>query len=130
MHKLPTKLYTAAQVKELDRLVMAECGIPGIELMSRAGNAVFRHLRIKWPNAKSVSVFCGAGNNADNLVGLLSGGIELRSAWILAQTIISKLDSIQQLASTQLGSDLIRTVSLAAQYAGLIARALLTSGAR
>lgn len=64
MQKLPTKLYTAAQVRELDRFLMTECGIPGIELMSRAGNAVFRHLRIKWPNAKSVSVFCGSGNNA------------------------------------------------------------------
>ena len=64
MQKLPTKLYTAAQVRELDRIVMTECGIPGIELMSRAGNAVFRHLRIKWPNAKTISVFCGSGNNA------------------------------------------------------------------
>jgi ADP-dependent NAD(P)H-hydrate dehydratase / NAD(P)H-hydrate epimerase len=64
MQKLPTKLYTAAQVRELDRITMAECGIPGIELMSRAGNAVFRHLRIKWPNAKSIAVFCGSGNNA------------------------------------------------------------------
>lgn len=64
MQKLPTKLYRAAQVRELDRIVITECGIPGIELMSRAGNAVFRHLRIKWPNAKSISVFCGSGNNA------------------------------------------------------------------
>lgn len=64
MQKLPISLYSSDQVRELDRLVMAECGIPGMELMSRAGNAVFRHLRIKWPEAKSVSVFCGAGNNA------------------------------------------------------------------
>lgn len=64
MQKLPTKLYTAAQVRELDRIVITEHGIPGIELMSRAGNAVFRHLRIKWPNAQSISIFCGSGNNA------------------------------------------------------------------
>lgn len=64
MQKLPTKLYTAAQARELDRIVIQKCGIPGIELMSRAGNAVFRHLRVKWPNAKSISIFCGSGNNA------------------------------------------------------------------
>lgn len=64
MQKLPTKLYTAAQVRELDRIVITEYGIPGIELMSRAGNAVFRHLRIKWPDTKSVNIFCGSGNNA------------------------------------------------------------------
>jgi ADP-dependent NAD(P)H-hydrate dehydratase / NAD(P)H-hydrate epimerase len=80
MQKLPTKLYTAAQVRELDRLVMTECGIPGIELMSRAGNAVFRHLRIKWPSAKSISVFCGSGNNAGDgyIIAGLAQGVGLK----------------------------------------------------
>lgn len=75
MQKLPIKLYTTAQVRELDHLVIKECGIPGIELMSRAGNAVFRHLRIKWPNAKSISVFCGTGNNAGD--GYIIAGLAL-----------------------------------------------------
>jgi ADP-dependent NAD(P)H-hydrate dehydratase / NAD(P)H-hydrate epimerase len=64
MHKLPTELYRTDQVRELDHIVIKEYGVPGIELMSRAGNAVFRHLRIKWPNTKSITVFCGSGNNA------------------------------------------------------------------
>jgi len=63
MQKLPTKLYTATQVRELDQVIMKDCGIPGIELMSRAGNAVFRQLRIKWPNIQSINVYCGSGNN-------------------------------------------------------------------
>ena len=63
MQKLSTKLYTSAQVRELDRIVIKDFGIPGIELMSRAGNAVFRHLRIKWPDVQSINVFCGSGNN-------------------------------------------------------------------
>lgn len=80
MQKLPTKLYRAAQVRELDRIVMTECGIPGIELMSRAGNAVFRHLRIKWPNAKTISVFCGSGNNAGDgyIIAGLAVGVGLK----------------------------------------------------
>jgi hydroxyethylthiazole kinase-like uncharacterized protein yjeF len=64
MHKLPIKLYRAAQVRELDRIAIQERGIPGSELMSRAGYAVFQCLRNKWPYARSVAVFCGSGNNA------------------------------------------------------------------
>lgn len=64
MQKLPTKLYKTQQVRELDRIAIKDYGIPGIELMSRAGNAVFRHLRIKWPQLQSIAVFCGSGNNA------------------------------------------------------------------
>ena len=30
-------LYTAAQTRELDRITIEECGVPGIRLMSRAG---------------------------------------------------------------------------------------------
>lgn len=75
MQKLPTKLYTAAQVRELDRIIIKEYGIPGIELMSRAGNAVFRHLRIKWPNTKTICVFCGSGNNAGD--GYIIAGLAL-----------------------------------------------------
>ncbi len=64
MQKLPTKLYRADQVRELDLIAIKVHGIPGIELMSRAGNAVFRHLQVKWPTTQTVSVFCGSGNNA------------------------------------------------------------------
>ncbi|MDD5412279.1 MAG: NAD(P)H-hydrate dehydratase [Methylobacter sp.] len=64
MQKLPIKLYRAAQVRELDRIAIEERGIPGFELMSRAGAAVFECVRNKWPDAQSVAVFCGSGNNA------------------------------------------------------------------
>ena len=64
MQKLPITLYRTAQVKELDRLAIQEWGIPGFELMSRAGYEVFQCFRNKWSNAQSVAVFCGAGNNA------------------------------------------------------------------
>ena len=98
MHKLPTKLYTAAQVKELDRLVMAECGIPGIELMSRAGNAVFRHLRIKWPNAKSVSIFCGSGNNAGD--GYIIAGLAHAVGLNVMVYAVSDPEALQDNAET------------------------------
>ncbi|MDO9162238.1 MAG: NAD(P)H-hydrate dehydratase [Methylococcaceae bacterium] len=64
MQQLPIKLYRAAQARELDRLTIEEYGIPGITLMSRAGKALFQSLQQHWPQARSIAVFCGAGNNA------------------------------------------------------------------
>jgi len=56
-------LYTASQVRELDRIAIEERNIPGLELMERAGQAAFDVLRTKWPLAKKILVVCGAGNN-------------------------------------------------------------------
>src|SRR5664279_2724037 len=64
MQNLLITLYRTAQVRELDRVAIHEQGIPGFELMSRAGYEVFQWFRNKWPDTKSVAVFCGAGNNA------------------------------------------------------------------
>jgi len=64
MQNLPIKLYRAAQVRELDRIAIQECGIPGFDLMGRAGLAVFQRMRAQWPHARAVAVFCGSGNNA------------------------------------------------------------------
>ncbi len=62
--KLPTDLYLAAQVRELDRIAIEEEGIPGITLMERAGQAAFAVLRAYWPEAARIAVVCGGGNNA------------------------------------------------------------------
>jgi NAD(P)H-hydrate epimerase len=64
-----TAIYSAAQVRELDRRAGAELGVPSFELMSRAGAEAFRLLRGRWPDARAIVVLCGAGNNAgDGLV--------------------------------------------------------------
>lgn len=57
------RLYRAEQVRELDRLAIEQHGIAGYELMTRAGRAAFRNLRARWPEARAVTVCCGAGNN-------------------------------------------------------------------
>jgi len=59
---LPTALYTAEQVRELDRIAIEDFGIPGIKLMKRAGRAVFEAINYRWPGSP-ITVFCGAGNN-------------------------------------------------------------------
>ena len=60
---LPRQLYRAAKVREFDRIAIEEYGIPGFELMRRAGRAAFGLLQARWPEARRIAVFCGAGNN-------------------------------------------------------------------
>ncbi|MGJ8521802.1 Bifunctional NAD(P)H-hydrate repair enzyme Nnr [Carnimonas sp. R-84981] len=57
------QLYSAAHTRELDRLAM-QGGLPGFELMRRAGESAFTLLRKRWPSAHRILVLCGAGNNA------------------------------------------------------------------
>ena len=56
-------LFTAKSVRELDRLVIEEQGIPGIILMKRAGRAVLSELLDAYGTPSLLSVFCGSGNN-------------------------------------------------------------------
>jgi NAD(P)H-hydrate epimerase len=63
MPTMPRELWTAAQVRELDRRAIEEHGIPGRELMERAGLAALDALRRRWPAARDLAVLCGGGNN-------------------------------------------------------------------
>jgi hydroxyethylthiazole kinase-like uncharacterized protein yjeF len=60
---LPDALYSATQVRELDRLAIESHGIAGATLMERAGAAAFTLLRARWPRARRIGVICGTGNN-------------------------------------------------------------------
>ncbi|MDY7115657.1 NAD(P)H-hydrate dehydratase [Halomonas sp. SSL-5] len=55
-------LYRAEQVRELDRRTIAG-GIAGFALMQRASAAAWQCLRERWPEVRSLTVLCGAGNN-------------------------------------------------------------------
>ncbi|RMG31889.1 MAG: NAD(P)H-hydrate dehydratase [Gammaproteobacteria bacterium] len=57
-------LYTAAGVRELDRIAIEEAGIPGYTLMRRAGAAVHRLVAARLPPGAPLLVLCGLGNNA------------------------------------------------------------------
>ncbi len=64
MNNLPNNLYTAQQVRELDRIAIEEEGIAGLILMQRAGHVAFEYLKKSWPLSKRITVVCGLGNNA------------------------------------------------------------------
>ncbi|MGB5497230.1 MAG: bifunctional ADP-dependent NAD(P)H-hydrate dehydratase/NAD(P)H-hydrate epimerase, partial [Sedimenticolaceae bacterium] len=54
--ELPRALYTAAQVREFDRLAIERFEIAGLTLMERAGQAAFDLLRRSWPAARRLVV--------------------------------------------------------------------------
>ena len=81
------QLYTAAQVRELDRIAIEERGTPGIALMKRAGEACTQALLARWPAPKKVCVLCGSGNNAGD--GYIIAGL-LQSRQVPAQVVAKR----------------------------------------
>ncbi len=57
------KLVTARQMREIDRITIAERGVPAAELMERAGQAVAREA-LERLHPDSVAIVTGKGNNA------------------------------------------------------------------
>ena len=55
-------LYKASQVRELDQRTIAG-GIESFALMQRAASSAWHSFRSRWPQARSVTVLCGGGNN-------------------------------------------------------------------
>ncbi len=56
-------VYRPEDVRELDRIAIEERGVPGYELMCRAGAAAFAAICERYPGARHWLVFCGSGNN-------------------------------------------------------------------
>lgn len=59
-----TAVYSIEQIRQLEHAAMTVAGLSETTLMARAGLAAWRQLCAYWPNAQSLWVCCGAGNNA------------------------------------------------------------------
>lgn len=69
-------LYCASQVRELDRIAIEDLEISGLTLMRRAAAACVKQITTHYAEFKTVTVFCGSGNNAGDgyiVAGLLAG---------------------------------------------------------
>jgi NAD(P)H-hydrate epimerase len=64
MSEISRRVYRPQDVRELDRIAIEEQGIPGYELMCRAGQAAFKAITQRCPHARRWLVLCGSGNNA------------------------------------------------------------------
>lgn len=60
---LPIEIYTAADVRLMDRCAIESHDIPGYTLMNRAAQAALDATRAAFPDARRWQVVCGAGNN-------------------------------------------------------------------
>ena len=70
------RLYTAEQVRRLDRCAIEGHGIAGMDLMERAGRCTFEAAREAFPDARRYIVFCGGGNNGGDGYIVARLGIE------------------------------------------------------
>ena len=108
-----TALYTAKQVRALDRTAIAG-GIAGFELMQRAAAAALVCLRKRWPDARSVCVLCGSGNNGGDgfLLAALTPEAGIRAEVIAVGNAASE-DARQARANCeQLGIPVLNTPEL------------------
>jgi NAD(P)H-hydrate epimerase len=65
MHHLPgvVPLYTAVEMRTVDRVTVDEIGLPGAVLMERAGLGAAAEVLQWFPAAQRIAVVCGSGNN-------------------------------------------------------------------
>jgi hydroxyethylthiazole kinase-like uncharacterized protein yjeF len=64
MNVLPKDVYSAATVREIDRLAVKENGAAGYALMTRAGAVALDEAMDVFRNARRWLIICGPGNNA------------------------------------------------------------------
>lgn len=90
---LPLNVYSSAQVRAFDQFAIERCGISGFELMQRAARSAYELMGSRWPGARSVLVYCGAGNNAGDgyLVAALAqqAGLEVRVCALIDPALLS-----------------------------------------
>ncbi len=85
-------LYKAAQVRELDRRTIA-AGIESFALMQRAASSAWHSFRSRWPQAKSVTVVCGSGNNGGD--GHVLAALAMQAGLKVQRVSISERASLE-----------------------------------
>lgn len=123
-------LYTAAQVRELDRLAIASLPA-GIVLMKRAGRAALDVLLECWPQPEHISVYCGGGNNGGD--GYILAALAKERGF--AVTVIELGNTSQRRGDAALARDFAIAAGVSMQAApadipsaGVIVDALLGTG--
>jgi NAD(P)H-hydrate epimerase len=63
MLNLPNELFSAEQIRAIDKIVTEQHNISTAQLMSRAGKAALTAIKNHWPQAERILILCGTGNN-------------------------------------------------------------------
>jgi len=64
------KIFTSAQIHELDQYTIEKEPISSIDLMERAAQVMTRAITVKWPTTTPVVVFAGPGNNGGDALAV------------------------------------------------------------
>jgi len=64
------KIFTSAQIKELDKYTIEHEPVKSIDLMERASKALTRAIADRWNNTVPVVVFAGPGNNGGDALAV------------------------------------------------------------
>ena len=85
------KIFSAAQIKEADRITVEKQGISSDELMERAGTLVFEEIHHQLQGRKiPVKIFCGIGNNGGD--GLVVGRLLLDKGYPVTIYVVNYSD--------------------------------------
>ena len=91
------KIFTSAQIHELDKYTIEHEPISSLNLMERAAKALTRALEEEWSNRTPVVVFAGPGNNGGDALavvlkhrdGRLGSGTEQVPDELVAQLLLN-----------------------------------------
>ncbi len=92
------RLYTAEQVRRLDKCAIEDHGIPGMDLMELAGCRVFEEAMLKFPKFRRWLVFCGGGNNGGD--GYIVARLALEAGLDVVVCALKSMDSLSGDAAT------------------------------
>jgi len=92
------KVVTAAEMTEIDRITIADYGIPALVLMERAGLAVAAKVKEVCAGRK-VLVLCGSGNNGGD--GLVAARILHNEGYLVKVIMLGKADALSADCKTQ-----------------------------
>src|SRR5579864_2184760 len=149
--RLPMKVVSAAEMREIDRVTTEKFGVPSLTLMENAGTAVAEQVLRFWHPGLGVVVICGKGNNGgdgfvaarlladqkkDVEVVLLADPVELKgdaavmygklpvTAVVVRSLEEWKSERVQQTLSTDLYVDAILGTGFKPPVSGLYAEAI------
>ncbi|MBE0469516.1 MAG: NAD(P)H-hydrate dehydratase [Methyloprofundus sp.] len=132
MQTLPTKLYSAQQAREIDRIAQEQTQVTGLQLMTKAAEASFQVIKKYYPEAKKIVVFCGAGNNAGDgyLIAKLAlqAGYKLQLLSVVAEEKLTGDAALAKQAYSHAGGVILHDLHLLQTHADLVVDALLGTG--
>jgi hydroxyethylthiazole kinase-like uncharacterized protein yjeF len=90
---LPEQLFDADTSRAVDRQAIGGLGIPGIELMRRAGRCAFDVLSQRWPSPRRAHIVSGTGNNGGD--GFIVARLAQQSGYAVTVTVSGALERIR-----------------------------------